>query len=54
MMSLKAQRSCPSLNFITAFSAVVGFNREKGITIKLVIMASKACSKECVEIINEQ
>lgn len=28
MMSLKAQRSFPSLNFITAFSAVVGFNRE--------------------------
>jgi len=28
MMSLKAQRSCPPLNFITAFSAVVGFNRE--------------------------
>lgn len=55
MMSLKAQRSCPSLNFITAFSAVVELNREgKGITIKLVIMASKACSKECVEIINEQ
>lgn len=53
MMSLKAQRSCPSLNFIIAFSAVVG-SIGKGITIKLVIMASKACSKECVEIINEQ
>lgn len=28
MMSQKAQRSCPSLNFITACGAVVGFNRE--------------------------
>lgn len=27
-MSQKAQRSCPSLNFITACGAVVGFNRE--------------------------
>ena len=30
MMSLKAQRSCPSLNFITAFSAVVGFKHFNG------------------------
>lgn len=53
MMSLKAQRSCPSLNFITAFSAVVELNRE-GHYHQAGNYGSKACSKECVEIINEQ
>lgn len=28
MMSKKAQRSCPSLNLITTFRVVVGFDRE--------------------------